>query len=86
MPQSAGDDKEIGMVGNIIPLSKELNEQAGDKSLAQKLSIYSQSEFRLTEEFVSELETIYHNEWNLQSIIQKTDRMAGEAYMIIWSH
>ena len=35
---------------------------------------------------MSELETIYHNEWNLQSIIQKTDRMAGEAYMNIWSH
>ncbi|MFK8732107.1 DUF262 domain-containing protein [Escherichia coli] len=86
MPQSAGNDKEIGMIGNIIPLSKELNEQAGNKSLAQKLSIYSQSEFRLTEEFISELETIYHNEWNLQSIIQKTDRMAGEAYMNIWSH
>lgn len=78
--------KEIGMIGNLIPLSKELNEQAGDKPLERKISIYEQSEFILTEEFVHELQTIYGGEWNSDNIINRTDRLAGEAYTSLWNH
>lgn len=86
LPQSAGDEKEIGMIGNIIPLSKELNELAGDKPLNEKVVIYEQSEFKLTEEFVCELRDVYGGHWDTQTIVQKTDRLAGEAYMTIWNH
>lgn len=86
LPQSAGSEKEIGMIGNIIPLSKELNERAGNKTLAEKVAIYEQSEFKLTEEFVCELKGIYGDCWNAQNIILKTDRLAEEAYMTIWNH
>lgn len=74
------------MIGNLIPLSKELNEQAGDKPLERKISIYEQSEFILTEEFVHELQTIYGGEWNSDNIINRTDRLAGEAYTSLWNH
>ncbi|EOC0004306.1 DUF262 domain-containing protein, partial [Cronobacter turicensis] len=86
LPQSASDAKEIGMIGNIIPLSKELNERAGNKSLDEKVAIYEQSEFKLTEEFVCELRDVYAGHWDEQAIILKTDRLAGEAYMTIWKH
>lgn len=86
LPQSNGGGKEIGMIGNLIPLSKELNEQAGDKPLERKISIYEQSEFILTEEFVHELQTIYGGEWNSDNIINRTDRLAGEAYTSLWNH
>ena len=74
------------MIGNLIPLSKELNEQAGDKPLERKISIYEQSEFILTEEFVHELQTIYGGEWNSDNIINRMDRLAGEAYTSLWNH
>ena len=86
LPQSAGNEKEIGMIGNIIPLSKELNERAGNKTLEEKVAIYEQSEFKLTEEFVCELRDVYGGHWDAQTIIFKTDRLAGEAYMTIWNH
>ncbi|MEG6410272.1 DUF262 domain-containing HNH endonuclease family protein [Enterobacter roggenkampii] len=86
LPQSNGGGKEIDMIGNLIPLSKELNEQAGDKPLERKISIYEQSEFILTEEFVHELQTIYGGEWNSDNIINRTDRLAGEAYTSLWNH
>ncbi|MGM8754380.1 DUF262 domain-containing HNH endonuclease family protein [Enterobacter chuandaensis] len=86
LPQSNGGGKEIGMIGNLIPLSKELNEQAGDKPLERKIPIYEQSEFILTEEFVHELQTIYGGEWNSDNIINRTDRLAGEAYTSLWNH
>ncbi|MBZ3800021.1 DUF262 domain-containing HNH endonuclease family protein [Leclercia adecarboxylata] len=86
LPQSSGEQKEIGMIGNIIPLSKELNELAGDKPLDEKVAIYEQSEFKLTEEFVCELRDVYNGHWDAQAITFKTDRLAGEAYMTIWNH
>lgn len=86
LPQSNGAGKEVGMIGNLIPLSKELNEQAGDKPLERKIPIYEQSEFILTEEFVHELQTIYGGEWNSNNIINRTDRLAGEAYTSLWNH
>ncbi|TBL87356.1 DUF262 domain-containing protein [Hafnia alvei] len=84
LPQSFGDLREIGMIGNLIPLSKELNERAGDKTLEQKIPIYECSEFLLTESFIHEWRTIYSEKWEPATIIERTDRLAGEAYMSIW--
>lgn len=86
LPQSSGDNKEIGMIGNIIPLSKELNEQAGNKPLSEKIAIYERSEFRMVEEFLNELRNRCGGLWDESAIINNTDRLADEAYRTIWDH
>lgn len=86
LSQSSGDDKEIGMIGNLIPLSKELNEQAGNKPLAEKIAIYERSEFKMVEEFLNEFRNRHGGHWDENAIIYNTDRLADEAYNIIWDH
>lgn len=84
--QSNGNSKEIGMIGNLLPLSKRLNEMAENKNVAQKIAIYSQSEYAMVAEFVSEYGGLYNNNWSESEIKDKTDRLSGEAYMSIWNH
>ncbi|MBC5240617.1 DUF262 domain-containing protein [Klebsiella pneumoniae] len=86
LSQSSGDDKEIGMVGNIIPLSKELNEQAGNKPLLEKVAIYEKSEFKMVKEFLDELKNVHGGHWDEHAILYNTDRLADEAYTTIWDH
>ncbi len=74
------------MIGNLLPLSKRLNELAENKSVAQKLTIYSQSEYAMVEQFITEYSTVYNNHWSDSEIKNKTDRLAGEAYTSIWNH
>lgn len=74
------------MIGNIIPLSKELNEQAGNKPLSEKIAIYERSEFRMVEEFLNELRNRCGGRWDESAIINNTDRLADEAYRTIWDH
>lgn len=85
-PQSDGGEKEIGMIGNLLPLSKVLNEEAGNSCLDDKIPIYTKSEFKMVEEFIAEYYGYYNGVWDLESIVERTDRLAGEAYLTVWSH
>ena len=82
--QSSGTCREIGMIGNLLPLSKETNEKAGNKSIDDKIAVYETSEFKLTEEFIHVFHHEYGSNWNESTILDRTDRMAGEAYSSIW--
>jgi len=86
LPQSSGGQKEIGMLGNLIPLSKKQNQEADNKPLKEKLAIYQTSDFMLTQAFVSMLHAYYGNKWNDECIIARTEMMAIEAYTIIWAY
>lgn len=83
--QSSGVCKEIGMIGNLLPLSKETNERAGNKKVDDKIAIYETSKFKLTEDFIHAFRNEYESIWNNDTILDRTDRMAGEAYVDIWN-
>jgi uncharacterized protein with ParB-like and HNH nuclease domain len=78
--QSKNDKEIIGKVGNLLPLSQELNEKAKDKSVPDKLSIYQESKYFLPKEFAAECVT----PWNAKAIERRTENLAKYCYNDIW--
>lgn len=73
-----------GFIGNLLPLSKELNEKAGDKALKDKIPIYKQSKFALVREFVREYEASDDVSWGPAYISKRGVDLAKLAYMDVW--
>lgn len=78
--QAKNDKEIIGKIGNLLPLSQELNEKAKDKSVADKLSIYQESQYCLPKEFAAE----YVTPWNANTIGKRTESLAKYCYNNIW--
>lgn len=78
--QSNNDKEIIGKMGNLMPLSQELNEKAKDKPVIDKLSIYQESQYFLPKEFV-EIHTL---PWNANTIEKRTESLAKYCYQSIW--
>lgn len=78
--QSNNDKEIIGKIGNLLPLSQELNEKAKDKAVADKLSIYQESQYCLPQEFAAEC--VIH--WNANAIEKRTESLAKYCYNNIW--
>jgi uncharacterized protein with ParB-like and HNH nuclease domain len=78
--QSNNDKEIIGKIGNLLPLSQELNEKAKDKAVADKLSIYQESQYCLPKEFAAE----YVIPWNANAIGKRTESLAKYCYNNIW--
>ncbi len=79
--QSNNDKEIVGKIGNLLPLSQELNGKAGDKSVADKLLIYQESQYCLPKEFAAECVT----PWNANAIGKRTESLAKYCYNNIWS-
>jgi len=76
------NDKEvIGKIGNLLPLSQDLNERAKNKSVIDKLPIYQESQYSLPKNFASE----YSSSWNSHMIDKRTESLAKLCYRNIWS-
>lgn len=77
--QSNHDKEIIGRIGNLLPLSQELNEIAKDKKPVDKLSVYEKSQYFLPKEFASE-----YTEWNTSLIEKRTKSLASYCYHKVW--
>lgn len=82
-PQSSSSDKYISSIGNLIPLGLDLNQEAGDKKISEKIQIYKRSAFTMTKDFVLTYES--SQVWNESSIKLRTKSLAEECYEIMWS-
>lgn len=78
--QSNNDKEIVGKIGNLLPLSQELNEKAKDKSVIDKLFIYQKSQYFLPKEFAAE----YTAPWNTNAIDKRTESLAKYCYQSIW--
>jgi uncharacterized protein with ParB-like and HNH nuclease domain len=78
--QSNNDKEIIGKIGNLLPLSQELNEKAKDKLVVDKLSIYQESQYSLPKEFAAG----YPIPWNASAIDKRTESLAKYCYQNIW--
>ncbi|MEP0869944.1 DUF262 domain-containing HNH endonuclease family protein [Trichocoleus desertorum AS-A10] len=78
--QSNNDKEIIGRIGNLLPLSQELNEKAKDRLVVDKLSIYQESQYSLPREFSAE----YLAPWNSNTIDKRTENLAKHCYQNIW--
>jgi uncharacterized protein with ParB-like and HNH nuclease domain len=76
LSQSYGTEDYVGSIGNLLPLGSELNEEAGNKKLAEKMSIYKKSEFRLTREFA----TNSFEKWGEEEIKNRSIYLAEYCY------
>lgn len=79
MPQSSPDLELASLIGNLLPLSKELNERAGDKPIIDKLPIYRISQFKLVEQFLGSYDPV-HSVWERDEILANATLYANEAY------
>jgi len=73
-----------GFIGNLLPLSKELNEKAGNKPFEEKISIYEQSKFALVREFLKEYAATDYSSWGPLLISQRGIELAKLAYNDVW--
>jgi len=78
--QSKNEKEIVGKIGNLLPLSQDLNEKAKDKGVLDKLSIYQESQYFLPKEFSEE----YVAPWNANAIDKRTEKLAKICYQDIW--
>lgn len=68
----------VGLIGNLIYVSKELNEKLGTKNAKEKLKILRDANYPL-DPYLSKLE-----DFDEKNILERTDGMAEVAYRQIW--
>ncbi|MBN3041868.1 DUF262 domain-containing protein [Pectobacterium brasiliense] len=85
IPQSTGNISYIGKIGNLLPLSKEMNERVGNRAVADKINIYRESNYFLVRSFVSDYEGVHSMVWNEEKINERSAILAKHAYMKIWN-
>ena len=79
LPQSSGNDDCICKIGNLLPLGKELNQKASNQSFQEKIKIYQESEFHLTQEFVDK----NYETWGEEQINERTNELADYCYDLL---
>ncbi len=79
LSQSSGNDDCIGKIGNLLPLAKDLNQKASNKSFQEKIEIYQESEFQLTREFVAN----NYQTWGAKQINERTNELADYCYDLV---
>lgn len=83
-PQSSGRHEVYSMIGNLLPLSKELNEKAGNKSVKDKINIYKESKYALVQDFVNQFENKFEERWESDLIILRTAGLGELSYKSVW--
>ena len=81
LPQASSSDDFVGAIGNLLPLGPELNEKAGNKNFLEKIEIYKQSNYLLTQEFTQKLP----KDWGKKEILSRTKSLAEDCYDSMWS-
>lgn len=69
------------LIGNLLPLDKEIDSDMGDIDFDKKIEYLKKSELCIVTEFVAE----YKNKvWNEEEINKRTDSLAELAYNEVW--
>lgn len=84
MPQSTQELFFVGTLGNLLPLSKSLNEKAGNKPVLDKIEIYKESRFYLVQHFIDEFENLYHKKWTDREIVSRCKDLCDLSYYKVW--
>ncbi|MCB2300572.1 DUF262 domain-containing protein [Clostridium tagluense] len=73
---------DVGKIGNLLPLSQPINEEAGVLKFADKVTIYKKSGFEIAKEFTRKYETL--PDWDDSLIQARTQELAKLAYEEVW--
>lgn len=80
LPQSGQDKDIVGQIGNLLPLGKDLNEDAANKSVDKKLPQYLKSDFPMVLEFAR----TFSGTWGNAEIERRTGELAAQSYDVVW--
>lgn len=80
LSQSEENKDYIGSIGNLLPLGSELNEEAANNKLSEKMEIYKKSQFSMTREFAKKSNKV----WGEQEIRARTVELAEYCYEDVW--
>ncbi|WP_456309400.1 DUF262 domain-containing protein [Serratia proteamaculans] len=84
MPQSQSAIEMVNTIGNLLPLSKALNEKAGNKAVVDKISIYQESRFALVQNFVSDFGSKYDGNWTHLNMMTRALDLSDISYNEVW--
>lgn len=83
LSQSSSNNEYIGYIGNLLPLSSALNEEAKNSELTEKIGIYKQSQYHLTKTFADC--NIDKESWTEEDIHDLTAKLSKYSYENVWS-
>lgn len=81
--QSTHNEQSVGMIGNLLPLSGDINSRVGNGDYNNKILAYKRSALETVKQFVVDFES--EDDWTHELIINRTRDMAVIAYDEIWS-
>ncbi|MGG0465249.1 DUF262 domain-containing protein [Priestia aryabhattai] len=82
LPQSSQQDIAF-TIGNLLPLSQDLNVKCGEKLLAEKVRYYKESQFETVKKFLEEYTG--KTSWDQGDIVKRTNDLATLAYNEIFT-
>ncbi|MCS4461735.1 HNH endonuclease family protein [Clostridium botulinum] len=78
----SSNSKNMGMIGNLLPLSRVINNSIKDKDLEYKIEEYKSSELIIVKKFVEK--NSGKKIWKEKDIEERTCEIAKLAYEEIW--
>ncbi|MGF7071699.1 uncharacterized protein with ParB-like and HNH nuclease domain [Priestia megaterium] len=82
LPQASQQDIAF-TIGNLLPLSQDLNVKCGEKVLAEKIPYYEESQFETVKKFLEEHPS--KTSWDHDDIVRRTNDLAILAYNEIFT-
>ncbi|MDI7390721.1 DUF262 domain-containing protein [Cronobacter dublinensis] len=73
-PQHSFDPDYVGMIGNLIPLSVEINDRCGKMPVEKKIALYAESDLACVRDFISFYRS--HNQWNKELVQERSNSLA----------
>jgi hypothetical protein len=70
-------------IGNLLPLSGNINQNCGDENLEKKMIKYKNSNFKMVKDFLEYNQD--KSEWTAKDINDRTENLAKLSYEKIWS-
>lgn len=73
-PQHSFDPEYVGMIGNLIPLSVDINNRCGKSPVDKKIALYGESDLACVRDFISFYRA--HNNWNKDLVVERSQSLA----------
>lgn len=73
-PQHSFDPEYVGMIGNLIPLSVNINDRCGKLPVDKKIPLYGESDLACVRDFISFYRA--HNNWTKELVMERSQSLA----------
>lgn len=85
LPQSTTGSRNIGSLGNLLPLGYDINERCSNKKLSDKFELYKKSKMNIVKRFVNDIEKSGCYDWDDIKIQERTRNLSALIYSLFKS-